>query len=209
MILKIKICGLREAENVNDISALNPDFMGFIFYPPSKRFVGEAFDGEILKKIPEHIAKVGVFVNESLEKVKYLCQKFGLDFVQLHGNEHPEYCQKLKENNIKIIKAFSVQADFDAGICKAYESCCSYFLFDTSCKSFGGSGQKFDWNQIQDWKLKRPFFLSGGIGPDDAENIKSIEAEGLYGIDINSKFELKPGLKDVAAIKSFLQKIRS
>ncbi|MDP4188007.1 MAG: phosphoribosylanthranilate isomerase, partial [Bacteroidota bacterium] len=131
MKLKIKICGLREAGNIREIASLNPDFMGFIFYPSSKRFVGENFDGEMLKNIPEHIAKVGVFVNESLEKVEYLYQKFGMDFVQLHGNEHPEYCQKLKEKNIKIIKAFSVPADFDAGICKTYESCCNYFLFDT------------------------------------------------------------------------------
>lgn len=209
MKLKIKICGLREADNIKDIAALNPDFMGFIFYRPSKRFVGEAFDGEILKNIPEHISKVGVFVNESLSQVMDIYQKFGLDFVQLHGNEHPEYCQKLKEKNIKIIKAFSVSPDFDANICKAYESCCTYFLFDTSCNSFGGSGQKFDWNLLQGWQLKTPFFLSGGIGPDDAENIRSVSVQGLFGVDINSKFELKPGLKDVKAIKSFLQKLRS
>lgn len=209
MKLKIKICGLREAGNIREIASLNPDFMGFIFYPPSKRFVGEAFEGEILKNIPEHIAKVGVFVNESLEKVEYLCQKFELDFVQLHGNEDLDYCQKLKEKNIRIIKAFSVAVDFDASICKAYEPCCNYFLFDTSCNSFGGSGQKFDWNLLQSWQLKTPFFLSGGIGPEDAENIRSVSAQGLFGVDINSKFELKPGLKDVEAIKSFLQKLRS
>ena len=163
--------------------------MGFIFYPGSKRFVGGKIEDKIHLVIPQSIKKVGVFVAESLENVLEIYSENKLDMVQLHGNEEPEYCARLKTLGIPVIKAFSVADDFDFEVLKPYLDYCDYFLFDTKGDLPGGTGIKFDWNLLNDYKYDVPFFLSGGIGVDDVERLRNFNHPMLLAIDENSKFE--------------------
>jgi phosphoribosylanthranilate isomerase len=204
----IKICGMRESANIQDVAALKPDLMGFIFYPKSKRYVGEGFDSDIIYSLMPEIQTAGVFVNVEIDKMLSVSKKFRFDFVQLHGNESPGYCKEAQEKGFKVLKAFGIQNDFDWNVLRPYEKVCNYFLFDTSTKDYGGSGQKFDWSVLSQYKLQHPFFLSGGISLEDASNIKNLNNPKLAGIDINSKFEIQPGVKDVGLLKVFLDKIR-
>jgi len=197
--MKIKVCGMRDKENISGLLALKPDYIGFIFYDKSKRFVADFPQIEI----PSSIKKVGVFVNETIEEIIEKANKHTLDFVQLHGNETPEYCSALSEKNIKIIKAFSVDENFDFSATKPFEKCVSLFLFDTKGKNYGGNGIKFNWELLQNYTGKTPFLLSGGISKNDAEEIKKIKHPAFLGIDINSGFELEPGLKNIKEIKEF------
>ena len=194
---KLKICGMKYAENILQTSELLPDFMGFIFWKKSSRY----FDGEI-PELPESVQKVGVFVNESLKNVLAAVQKHGLDIVQLHGNESVVYCFELKKQNIKIIKVFSVENDFDFDHLKPFESFVDYFLFDTKGELPGGNGTTFNWEILKNYNSDKPFFLSGGIGIDQIENIKKLNLP-IFAIDINSKFETAPGLKNTELIKQF------
>ena len=157
---------MKYPENILEVSELLPDFLGFIFWEKSSRY----FDGEI-PEIPKSIKKVGVFVNASLEEIYLKIEKYGLDIIQLHGNESPEFCEKLKKENIEIIKVFSVNDDFDFSLLKPFENTCNYFLFDTKGKLPGGNGITFNWQILQQYKLTKPIFLSGGIGLDEIENI--------------------------------------
>jgi len=197
---------MRDTENLSSLLALKPDFVGFIFYHKSKRFVTN------FPKVnfPEGIKKVGVFVNESIEEVLRLVDKYQLDFVQLHGEESFEYCEKLKKqhfvakaNSLEIIKAFSIDEEFDFSKTTKYCSCCNYLLFDTKGKDYGGNGVKFNWEVLQKYEGKTPFLLSGGISKTDAEEIKKIKHPAFKGIDINSGFEIEPALKDINEIKEF------
>jgi len=199
--MKLKICGMKNPENIIEASKLLPDFMGFIFWEKSARY----FDDNI-PKLPESIQKVGVFVNETIENVVDKIQKYQLQIVQLHGNESAEYCSELKKQNIKIIKVFSIANDFDFEDLKPFETVADYFLFDTKGKLPGGNGTKFNWKILQNYPSKRPFFLSGGIGIDEINNIKNLNLP-IFAIDINSKFETEPGLKNVALIKHFKAKL--
>lgn len=207
MNLKIKICGMREKENIRQVAELNPDMMGFIFYPSSSRYAGKT-DPEILNDLPQKIIKTGVFVNSSFDQIIGTVSKYSLGMVQLHGDETPELCSRIKETGIPVMKVFSMANDFDFGICRQYISCTDYFLFDTSVSGYGGSGEKFDWEVLDKYTFQHPFFLSGGISPGDAEKVMSIENGGLRGIDINSRFETKPGIKDVILIRNFISELR-
>ena len=188
---------MKYADNIRDVSALQPDFMGFIFYPASSRFVGYDFDESIVKAVPNGIRKVGVFVNESVENVMATAARFGFDFVQLHGNESPQYCQQLKHNGLSIIKAISTDTTTNFTTLLAYQPWCSYFLFDTKTNGFGGSGQSFDWRILDSYKLPVPFFLSGGLGTENIEAALKIKHPMLYGLDMNSKLESLPGMKEI------------
>ena len=199
--MKLKICGMKYPENIIEASELLPDFMGFIFWEKSARY----FDGDI-PKLPESIQKVGVFVNETIENVVDKIQKYQLQIVQLHGNESAAYCSELKKQNIKIIKVFSIANDFDFEDLKPFETVADYFLFDTKGKLPGGNGTKFNWKILQNYPSKKPFFLSGGIEIDEINNIKNLNLP-IFAIDINSKFETEPGLKNVALIKQFKAKL--
>jgi phosphoribosylanthranilate isomerase len=201
--MKIKVCGMRDKENISGLLALKPDYIGFIFYDKSKRFVADFPQIEI----PSSIKKVGVFVNETIEEIIEKANKHTLDFVQLHGNETPEYCSALSEKNIKIIKAFSVDENFDFSATKPFEKCVSLFLFDTKGNNYGGNGIKFNWELLQNYTGKTPFLLSGGISKNDAEEIKKIKHPAFLGIDINSGFELEPGLKNIKEIKEFKNRL--
>lgn len=204
---KIKVCGMRDAANIEALSQLPIDYMGFIFYPSSPRYVGIKLDINLLKSVPEHINKVGVFVNESLVDIQKTAEKYGFKYLQLHGNETPDYCLALKDKGYVVIKAFKAEPATLTCETANYRYACDYFLFDTPTIKHGGSGKKFDWEMLKQQKLRLPFFLSGGIAPDDEEALKALDLPELFSIDINSQFEIEPGLKDIEKIKDFISKI--
>ncbi|MDV7185810.1 phosphoribosylanthranilate isomerase [Lutibacter sp. TH_r2] len=204
--MKIKVCGMRDAENISELVKLKPDYMGFIFYGKSKRFVSDFPQVEI----PSEIKKVGVFVNESFDEVIEIVEKNKLDAIQLHGNESPDYCEELKVlmiRPVEIFKAFSVDDNFDFSKTLAYQKCCDYLLFDTKGKEYGGNGVKFNWQVLDNYKGETPFLLSGGIAKVDAAEIKNISHKAFAGIDINSGFEIEPALKNIKDIKEFKQNL--
>ena len=198
----IKVCGMREAENIREVEALHPDWMGFIFWSKSKRHVKE-----IPNHLPTQVKRVGVFVDEAIEKVIQTAETYALDLIQLHGHESPEYAAQL--SRWKTIKAFNIADAEDFEQTKAYEGITDYFLFDTKGKSVGGNGEKFDWSVLASYHGETPFLLSGGIGPEDAESVKAFHHPKCIGIDLNSRFEIEPGLKDINKLREFIKKIRS
>lgn len=193
--MKIKICGLRDADNIKAVAALLPDYMGFIFYDKSPRFAGD-LSVDAIDYIPPTINKVAVFVNESLENITKLVDKYNFDFVQLHGGESPDFCKALRNEAI-VIKAFGLNNEFDFKQLDKYKNKVDLFLFDTKTESHGGSGQTFDWNILDKYDLEVPFFVSGGLGPDNIEDALKIDHPKFYGLDLNSKFEIAPALKDI------------
>ncbi len=207
MNIKIKICGMLEKENIRQVAELNPDMLGFIFYPSSPRYAGNT-DPAILNDIPQGIIKTGVFVNSSFDQITGTVSKYSLDMVQLHGKETPEFCLRIKETGIPVIKAFGPADDFDFNECSKYISSTDYFLFDTLVSGYGGSGRKFDWKVLDQYTFQHPFILSGGIGPGDTESIALIKNSELRGVDINSRFEIKPGEKDVTLLRDFISELR-
>ncbi|KQW97346.1 phosphoribosylanthranilate isomerase [Flavobacterium sp. Root420] len=204
--MKLKICGMKYPENILEVGALLPDYMGFIFWEKSARY----FNGEIPELI-ETVKKVGVFVNQSPEEILDKVIKYKLQAVQLHGNETVAFCSELKKQlpkKIEIIKAFSADNDFDFEVLKPYESVCDYFLFDTKGKLPGGNGTTFDWTILKKYKSEKPFFLSGGIGINELKAIEEISKTNLpiYAIDVNSKFEIEAGLKNKNLFSNFKRK---
>jgi phosphoribosylanthranilate isomerase len=205
--MKIKVCGMKNPENIREISVLSPDYMGFIFYPKSKRYAGE-LNEEVVKNL-NHLIKVGVFVNEEALCIKEICKRYNINFIQLHGNENPALCQELKSEGFKIIKVFSVGEHFEFSETNAYKKVADYFLFDTKSESYGGTGKKFNWSLFEHYDNQKEIFLSGGIGPDDVEEIKKLKSLNIHALDINSKFEIEPGLKDVGLVRKFIERIGS
>lgn len=208
MDLKIKICGMREPGNIRELAGLKPDYMGFIFYPASKRYAGRLSPSDLMN-IPVEIKKVAVFVNASREEIVSTCKAYSIRILQLHGDEPPAFCRLLREEGFQVIKAFRVGQGLDMEKMEAFAEVCDFILFDTSGEGFGGTGLKFDWNQLQDYTLELPFFLSGGIAPGDAGRIKDMDIPQLYAVDLNSRFEIKPGLKDKEELEKFIRKIRT
>ncbi len=199
---------MRFPENIAKVAALKPDFMGFIFYPKSPRYA-EPLDIAALNGLPSTIKKIGVFVNENLENILTIVYKYKLDGLQLHGTELVDMCAKLKKAGYIVIKAFPIAEAYNFKVTKDYEGACDYFLFDTQTDAYGGSGVKFNWEMLNEYVGETPFLLSGGIAVDDAEAILKIEHPKFAGIDLNSKFEIKPGLKNVEALSGFLKEIRT
>jgi phosphoribosylanthranilate isomerase len=197
--MKIKVCGLRDPDNIKAISALAPDYMGFIFHERSPRFVDE-LSLEILEALPATINKTAVFVNENAETINKLIDKYNFDFIQLHGDESPDFCNSFRDKAI-VIKAFGVNDDFDFKQLVKYNKKVDLFLFDTKTDKHGGSGIIFDWSILDKYELDVPFFLSGGISLDNIEEVKYINHPKLYGIDLNSKFEVSPGLKSIEKLE--------
>lgn len=197
----IKVCGMRDAHNIIQVEELRPDWMGFIFWPKSSRYVST-----FPEYMPIYTKRVGVFVDEDIETVRQTAKDYALDIIQLHGHESPDYATRLRE--WEVIKAISVSNRSDIASCKAYEGTVDYFLFDTKCKTVGGSGEHFDWTVLNDYDGETPFLLSGGIGPDDVERVKAFCHPRCVGIDLNSRFETAPGLKDINKLKDFIKKIR-
>lgn len=198
---KLKICGMKVPANIAEAVALQPDYLGFIFYPASKRFIGD-LDPAIVRAIPAGIQTTGVFVNEELHQVKAAIERYQLKAVQLHGQEDPDYCKQLKVETV-VIKAFGINADFDFSTLEPYENVVDYFLFDTQTPEHGGSGKTFSWQLLERYTLQKPYFLSGGIGLESVAALKEIKDERLYAIDVNSRFEISAGLKDITQLIKF------
>lgn len=243
--MQVKVCGMRDADNIREVSQLGVDMIGFIFYPKSPRYVQmisskagiipdyseerikkniakEASGGEAVpvssessatsEKLP---ARVGVFVDDMPQNIVTRVYNYNLDYIQLHGNEPRETIENLRltiepdiHPGIKIIKAISVSTAEDIQKYKEYVGAVDLFLFDTKCKTVGGSGEQFDWQVLEHYDGDTPFLLSGGIGPDDAERVKSFQHPKCIGIDLNSKFEIEPALKDVEKLRKFLLKVK-
>jgi phosphoribosylanthranilate isomerase len=197
--VRLKICGLRD--NIEEVAALQPDYVGFIFYPKSPRYVGENFKMPALDK---EIKKVGVFVNEPIERVVEIVIKYDLQYAQLHGTEATEECQTIRDKGIGIIKAFAMDEHFDFRQLEQYESTIDYFLFDTKTKGFGGSGRSFNWHLLKEYSMNNAYFLSGGISLGNTAALKSIDLQNIHALDVNSRFEIRPGLKDI----EMLQKLK-
>jgi phosphoribosylanthranilate isomerase len=207
--MKIKVCGITTIQDAAFLLQQDVEYAGFIFYPKSARFVGEDPDPSLFRATGHTIKNVGVFVNTPADAVIEAVKNYKLDLVQLHGTETPSYCRKIKNAGIEIIKAFGVDDNFDPADTAVYSPCADYFLFDTGSSSYGGTGRKFNWQVLEDFNSPRPCFLSGGIGPDDADEILSLRLPSLYAIDINSKFEAKPGIKNQQLLSLFLEKMRT
>ena len=202
--MKLKVCGMQETENIAALASLQPDYMGFIFWEPSKRYCTT-----VPTDIPKHIKKVGVFVDETTKQIKEKVKLFGLDAVQLHGDESPRQCAALL-NLCEVIKAFRIGPDFDFKTLTPYQDHCTYFLFDTQGPLPGGNGTAFDWKLLAGYTLDTPFFLSGGIGLGHVEAIAEIRKRNLpiHALDINSQFESKPGVKKIERIEKFKQLVQ-
>lgn len=203
MRIKIKICGMKFPENISQIADLQPEFLGFIFYDKSPR----NFDDRI-PVINKSIQKVGVFVNADLEEIQEKVKQYKLDLVQLHGDESAEFCNLLQQNKFKVIKAFSIDNQFNFRILNNYTNFCDYFLFDTKGINYGGNGIPFDWSILENYHLDKPYFLSGGIGPENIEEVKSFlktdYSKNCIAIDYNSKLEILPGLKSIEKTKQLI-----
>ena len=201
--VKLKICGMKYPENIQEIAGLKPDYLGFIFWDKSSR----KFDLDEFPKLDANIKKVGVFVDATIEEIQEKINTFQLDIIQLHGKESVAFCLELKKENIEIIKAFSVDNDFDFSQLEAYKNAVDYFLFDTKGKLPGGNGTTFEWQVLEKYTLEKPFFLSGGIGLTEVKKIKEFLASDLanycHAIDINSRFEIEPGLKNITDLEKF------
>lgn len=206
--MKLKICGMKYPKNILEVGTLLPDYMGFIFWEKSTRY----FDG-IIPLLPKSIKKVGIFVNEKEQEILIKIKKYDLQAVQLHGNESVEFCVNLKNKidpTLEIIKVFSVNDVFDFEALNPFENVCDYFLFDTKGKLPGGNGTTFDWKVLENYPSIKPFFLSGGIGIEEIEGVKEILKTNLpiYAIDVNSKFEIEPGLKNIELLSSFKNNLK-
>ena len=192
---------MRDAQNIRDVESLGVDWIGMIFWPKSKRYVAE-----VPSYLPEHLKKVGVFVDSTLDDILQHISDYQLDIIQLHGQESPDFAKALKPHT--IIKAFNIEKADDLLQTEKYEGIADYFLFDTKGKMVGGNGQKFDWSVLTAYQGKTPFLLSGGIGPEDAESVRSFHHPRCIGIDLNSRFESEPGFKDINQLKTFINKLR-
>ncbi len=200
--MKLKVCGMKY--NPAKVAQLQPDYLGFIFWEPSARY----FEG-IIPKLPDATKKVGVFVDASINEVLKKIETYQLDAVQLHGDETPEYCRSLKDSlpELDIIKVFSIKDTFDFSILESYEAVCGYFLFDTKGKLPGGNGYTFDWSVLEDYPSTKPYFLSGGIGLDATDKLQSFlqspASKFCHAIDVNSRFEMEPGNKNIEQLEKF------
>lgn len=200
----IKVCGLNNGDNINQLMKLDLDFMGIIFYEKSSRF----FSSDVLPKSEKKY--VAVFVDESLEVIKKLINIYKFEYVQLHGNEDEKFCKELS-SLCNVIKAFRIDDTFDLNDIEKYSKYCKYFLFDTFTESYGGSGKKFNWDLLLNYDHKKDFILSGGINLELISSIKKLKNQlpNLIGVDLNSKFEIKPGLKDINRVKKFIKSIKN
>ncbi|RHR41047.1 phosphoribosylanthranilate isomerase [Parabacteroides sp. AF18-52] len=216
----IKVCGMRDPENIRQVAMTGIDWMGFIFYARSARSIdSRQWTVDSLKKTDSpsncqlstvicQLKRVGVFVNATPEYMMETANLYKLDYLQLHGNESPDTCYALQKRGYAIIKAFSIASADDLTCTTEYEERTDYFLFDTKCNSYGGSGKQFDWSVLASYKGNTPFLLSGGIAPDSVDAVRNFRHPQLAGIDLNSGFETEPGMKDAEKIKTFIDKIK-
>lgn len=202
--MKLKVCGMREKKNIISLTDLKPNYIGFIFWISSTRYVDQS-----TPSLPEAIKKTGVFVDATIDFIKSMVQNHQLKAVQLHGEETPDYCSIIQKFGVEVIKSFSIKDQFDYNKINIYEDYCDYYLFDTKGKLPGGNGYAFDWTLLNAYPSEKPFFLSGGIGPNELIKIKDLinTSLPLYAIDVNSKFEYSPGLKNIDLIRQFKKQL--
>ena len=214
--MKIKVCGMRDPQNIKSLAELNPDYIGLIFYSESKRNVSDP-DIAVLSSLSPSIKLTGVFVDEKEEEVVQKVILYGLSAVQLHGKESPLYCENLRKRfksqlpdvKIELIKAFGVHPAFNFSTLEVYNEVVDYFLFDTKTSDHGGSGIVFDWTILDQYVGEKMFFLSGGLSPENVEGIFNLATKKIHALDLNSKFETEPGLKNIESLKSAFQLIRA
>ena len=219
----IKVCGMRHPENIRRVADSGADWLGFIFYARSPRRLESDDSGQSTATYPKsadngdgirqavlgcRLKKVGVFVDADPEYMTETAERYGLDYLQLHGHESPDTCRTLRERGYAIIKAFPMADEEDLKTTADYESRADYFLFDTKCSGYGGSGRRFDWSVLSGYKGRTPFLLGGGIAPDSVEAVRNFRHPKLAGIDLNSGFETAPGIKDAEKLKTFIDKIK-
>jgi phosphoribosylanthranilate isomerase len=195
--------------NIKALAELEPDFMGFIFYPPSQRFIGVEFEKQDVADLQPQIQRTAVFVNAHLHEVIEFSNLYGMKAIQLHGQESPEFCGELKAKGFKVIKAFGIDESFNFDTLTVYEEQVDFFLFDTKTSQHGGSGLSFNWQILQNYILNKPFLLSGGLSPDNLPEVLKIKHQSFYGVDLNSKFEKEPALKDIEKLEKAFELIRA
>ena len=209
--MKIKVCGNKDLSQLKQLSDLGVDYAGLIFYEQSPRYVLNTLNGKEVRDLKLSIEMAGVFVNASEQEIMKQTEDFGLDIVQLHGDETASFCNRISDH-VKVIKVFRI-ADFDSNVdwlVKEYDEVCDYYLFDKgSAGLYGGTGQKFNWNLLEKSNIGKPFFLSGGIGIDDIEALQKFRHPFFYGVDVNSKFETAPGIKDMELVKEFVNQLKT
>lgn len=209
--MNIKVCGITTMKQLQQLDGLDVAFAGLIFFKRSPRYVGDKLSGDELAGADLDIKKVGVFVNAEYDHIMETVEDYGLDVVQLHGDESPHLCEQVSDE-IETIKAFRIDDAVDRSIdyiVRDYDNVCDYYLFDTAGKNgIGGTGQKFDWQKIAASKIEKPFFLSGGISPEDVDLIRKFKHPDFYGVDINSRFEKEPGIKDMSLVLPFVQSLK-
>jgi len=204
---KIKVCGMRDPQNIASVAELRPDYIGFIFYRRSVRYAGE-LPREVLRALPEEICKVGVFVNASHNEICSVVDKYGLDIVQLHGDESAAFCASIRKVR-PVIKSVGIgSADDMKFYTNLYADSVDYLHFDTQTPLFGGSGKRFDWEILEEYGGGTPFFLGGGVGPEDAVHLKNLRLPALHAVDVNSRFETAPALKDTELLKEFIKTVK-
>lgn len=211
--MRIKVCGMTKADQVRQLDEMGVEFAGFIFYPKSPRYVFKTMPATEIKKIRGKINKVGVFVNADPDEILKTVDACGLYLVQLHGDENPRVCERIA-NYVSVIKAFRISEDDNIEWkIREYYDAVDMYMFDTEGAGYGGTGKKFNWQLLKGQNIRKPFFLSGGISPDDADNLKTFHddpvAKDLFAVDINSKFEIMPGVKDMDLVKQFVTKVKS
>lgn len=203
----IKVCGMKDADNIRKVARLLPMLLGFIFYEKSPRYAG-GLDPEVVRSLPDFITPVGVFVDSSMREIKEVCRRYGISTVQLHGNESPETCRNLKADGLTVFKAFGIKPRPDWTEMSPYDGVADMFVFDTFCECKGGSGRQFEWSLLENYPLSTPYLLSGGIGPEDVDKVLSAVRPKMAGVDINSRFESEPGVKDIDKLIHFILLLR-
>lgn len=207
-MIQLKICGMKYPDNLSAVAALKPDYLGFIFYEKSPRYMADTLSPQVVRALPKSIQRVGVFVNASTDYMMLMAERYGLHALQLHGEESPQQCRVLKEKGYTIIKVFSAgNEQFDFTSLQPYQPYVDFFLFDTQGVQPGGNGQTFDWSVLKNYPLVTPFFLSGGIGPNAVTAIQQLTWPKLYALDVNSRFETEPGRKDTRKLTMFIQQM--
>ncbi len=203
----VKVCGMREAENIAGVEALGIDLMGFICWSKSPRALTE-----VPKHLPAACRRVGVFVNASVQEIVEQVGALGFNAIQLHGNETPDFCRELRGlpalQGVELFKAFRIAEAKDLEACDAYADSCSLYVFDTKCACYGGSGEQFDWSVLEQYHTNVPFLLSGGIGPESVEALAAFRHPMWRGVDLNSRFETAPGHKDIEKLREFISRFR-